>query len=68
MIRQAEGNLTGHGLRERVELVPGDLFGELNANADVYVLKNVLHDWDDATCTRILRRCEPPCPQVLASS
>ena len=55
MIAQAEVNLTRHGLRDRVELVAGDLFGELSAEANVYVLKNVLHDWDDETCARILR-------------
>jgi hypothetical protein len=55
MMPLADENLTQHGLRGRVELIPGDLFGELSAEADVYVLKNVLHDWDDATCIRILR-------------
>jgi hypothetical protein len=39
---------------DRVELVEGDLFGELHADADVYLLKNILHDWDDATSARIL--------------
>lgn len=52
---EAEANLAARGVRKRVELVEGDLFGSLDAPpADVYVLKNILHDWDDPTSARIL--------------
>ena len=54
MLREAETHLRERGVLERVELVEGDLFGALSAPADVYVLKNILHDWDDATSARIL--------------
>jgi hypothetical protein len=27
------------------------------AGADLYLLKSVLHNWDDASCVRILARC-----------
>jgi precorrin-6B methylase 2 len=54
VLAEAERHLASRGVRDRVELVEGDLFGEVRAEADVYVLKNVLHDWDDATCARIL--------------
>jgi hypothetical protein len=35
----------------------GDFFAGVPAGADAYLLKNVLHDWDDATCARILHNC-----------
>jgi hypothetical protein len=55
VLKEAEAVLSGRGVRERVELVEGDLFGELpTVGADVYVLKNILHDWDDPTSLRIL--------------
>jgi O-methyltransferase len=54
VLAEADKYLTERGVRDRVELVEGDLFGELHADADVYVLKNVLHDWDDATSARII--------------
>lgn len=54
VLAEAERHLTSRGVRDRVELVEGDLFGEISAHADVYVLKNILHDWDDETCARIL--------------
>jgi hypothetical protein len=54
VLREAEKHLSSRGVLDRVELVEGDLFGELRADADVYLLKNILHDWDDATSARIL--------------
>jgi hypothetical protein len=47
--------LSSRGLDGRVELIEGDLFSTIDVAADVYVLKNVLHDWDDARCHTILR-------------
>jgi len=44
------------GLADRVELTEGDIFRGICASADIYLLKWVLHDWDDATCQAILRR------------
>ena len=37
----------------RVSLVGGDFFHSVPA-ADLYLLKQILHDWDDAQCVRIL--------------
>jgi hypothetical protein len=54
VLREAEEHLRSRGVLDRVELVEGDLFGSLHAEADVYLLKNILHDWDDPTSARIL--------------
>jgi len=54
VLAEADAHLTARGVRDRVDLVAGDLLGTIEARADVYVLKNVLHDWDDATSARIL--------------
>jgi len=54
VLAEADDHLTRRGLRERVELIEGDLFGDIEAEADVYLLKNILHDWDEPTCARIL--------------
>jgi hypothetical protein len=54
VLSEAEGHLGRHGVRDRVELIAGSLFAPLEARADVYVVKNILHDWDDRTSARIL--------------
>ena len=47
------------GVADRVELVAGSFFdaGSVPRGADTYVLKYVLHDWDDERCIAILRNC-----------
>jgi hypothetical protein len=43
-----------HGVADRCELLPGDMFAPQAHQANVWVLKQVLHDWDDDTCVTIL--------------
>lgn len=45
------------GLAERCELVEGDFFQSVPKGADAYVLKRILHDWNDETCVSLLRHC-----------
>jgi hypothetical protein len=43
-------------LSDRVSVAAGDFF-EAVPEADFYLLKWILHDWDDAACVRILANC-----------
>lgn len=54
VLAEADAWLASQGLRERVELRQGNIFEHVDAHADVYVLKDVLHDWDDSRCERII--------------
>ena len=45
------------GLSARCEVMCGDFFRSVPAGCDAYILKHVLHDWDDARCETILSRC-----------
>jgi predicted O-methyltransferase YrrM len=45
------------GLSERCEAIGGDFFASVPDGHDAYVLKYVLHDWDDAECIAILSSC-----------
>lgn len=47
--------LRSRGVADRVELTPGSFFHSVPPGADAYVLKNILHDWDDEHCRSILR-------------
>ena len=44
-------------LADRSQVLAGDFFEQVPARADCYLLANVLHDWDDARATKILRHC-----------
>ena len=45
------------GIAERARTVAGDFFDEAPAGADLYVMKSVLHNWDDTDAERILSTC-----------
>ncbi|HEX4338463.1 MAG TPA: methyltransferase [Polyangiaceae bacterium] len=54
VIESARDLLTARGVADRVELVPGNFFEQVPTGCDAYIMKNILHDWDDATCKKIL--------------
>lgn len=54
VLAEAKGYLDAEGVLSRVTLVEGDLMVDDLPPADWYLLKWVLHDWDDATCVRLL--------------
>jgi hypothetical protein len=41
-------------LKERWSLQSGDFFCSVPAGADCYLLKNILHDWGDSGCAKLL--------------
>jgi hypothetical protein len=45
------------GVAERCQIAAGSFFESVPAGADAYLLKNIVHDWDDETAIAILRRC-----------
>jgi len=45
------------GVSDRCKVLTGDFFEGLPGGADAYVVKNVIHDWDDAGAQRILENC-----------
>ena len=58
------------GLASRCEVVAGDFFEAVPKGGDAYLLKHVIHDWDDEQAARILRNChrvmKPPAKLLIA--
>lgn len=52
--RQTFANL---GLSDRCQTVGGDFFNSVPAGADAYVMRHIIHDWQDGEAVRILRNC-----------
>ncbi|CAN7377555.1 hypothetical protein LJR230_002166 [Trinickia sp. LjRoot230] len=42
---------------ERCEIVACDFFDHVPRGADAYVLSQIVHDWDDTSALKILRKC-----------
>jgi hypothetical protein len=57
VVPQAEEAARSLGLQDRVTAVCGDFLESVPADGDLYLLRYVLHDWDDETDIRILRNC-----------
>ena len=53
----AGSRIASAGLADRCEHATGDFFQAVPANADLYVLKRILHDWDDEACVILLSNC-----------
>jgi hypothetical protein len=56
VIGGARAAMEAHGYASRCEIVGGDFFASVPAG-DVYLLKQILHDWDDDQSIRILQNC-----------
>jgi hypothetical protein len=52
-VAHAEHEIERAGLQDRLSAVAGDFF-ERVPEADLYLLRYILHDWDDESCNRIL--------------
>jgi hypothetical protein len=53
----ARSQIAAAGLSGRCQAVGGDAFVAVPAGADAYVLKGVIHDWEDKEAVAILRTC-----------
>ncbi len=55
VVERAREHVRRDGLADRCEVMGGDFFDVLPRHADAYILKNVLHNWDDSQAAAILR-------------
>jgi O-methyltransferase domain/Dimerisation domain len=57
VVDQADTRLRTMGVRGRCEVVAGDFFKEIPAGGDAYILKDIVHDWDDERAIDVLTNC-----------
>ena len=57
VIASADQALRSPELGERCQLVAGNFLDSVPAGGDLYLMKVILHDWDDRTSIEILRTC-----------
>jgi hypothetical protein len=57
VISGARDRLESAGISDRCEAIAGDFFKAVPAGGDAYVLKWIIHDWNDEQATTILKNC-----------
>lgn len=57
VVERAEKQIESAGLTNRCELVGGDFFDAVPNGANAYMMRHIIHDWDDDKSLRILRNC-----------
>jgi hypothetical protein len=68
VVERARPVLQAAGLAERCTAVGGNFFESVPAGGDVYLMRHIIHDWDDEQCRTILRHCRtvvPPTGRLL---
>lgn len=58
--------LRQHGFADRGDAVGGSFFESVPDGADAYLLKNIVHDWEDAEALLLLRTCAAAAPAGAA--
>lgn len=61
VIEGASPILESKGVADRCELVGGSFFDRIPEGADGYMMKHILHDWNDEDSIRILRNIHAAC-------
>jgi hypothetical protein len=52
---RARAEINAAGLSNRCQIVSGSFFESVPPGADVYLMRHIIHDWDDDKCATILR-------------
>ncbi len=68
VVERAAQQIAAQGLTDRCRTVAGSFFDDVPAGADAYLLRHVIHDWDDdqsQTILKAVRRAIPPEGKLL---
>jgi hypothetical protein len=57
VVERARANLEAAGLAGRCATAGGSFFESVPPGGDAYLLRHIIHDWDDAEALAILRNC-----------
>jgi hypothetical protein len=60
--KQAEAFFKSAGVAARCEVISGDMFVSIPEDRDAYIMKTVIHDWQDEQAQALLKKCEAAMP------
>jgi hypothetical protein len=63
VIERAKPFIEAEGVLERCQLATGNFFESVPEGGDAYILKHIIHDWDDERAIAILKQCHKVMPE-----
>lgn len=57
VIERSRPNIAAAGLADRCQCLAGSFFEKVPEGADAYLMRHIIHDWDDAESIAILKNC-----------
>jgi hypothetical protein len=57
IVADARKLLTDYGVINRCETIGGNFFDSVPKGADAYMMKHIIHDWNDEQCITLLKNC-----------
>ncbi|MGQ0633492.1 MAG: methyltransferase [Planctomycetaceae bacterium] len=57
VVERSRANFAAAGLAARCRCLPGSFFEHVPPGADAYLMRHIIHDWDDAEAVAILKNC-----------
>jgi hypothetical protein len=57
VVADAKATFADANLGDRLSIEGGSFFESIPVRADAYMMKHIIHDWDDSRATTILRNC-----------
>jgi hypothetical protein len=55
VVERARANIETAGMKDRCQVIGGSFFESVPGGADAYLLRHIIHDWDDEKSARILQ-------------
>jgi hypothetical protein len=68
VIERARASIKAAGSENRCTLTGGNFFESVPSGGDAYLMRHIIHDWNDEQCRTILRNCRkavPPSGKLL---
>jgi hypothetical protein len=62
VVERSRERVEAAGLLDRCQLIGGNFFESVPEGADAYLMRHIIHDWDDEKSLTILRNCHAVMP------
>jgi ubiquinone/menaquinone biosynthesis C-methylase UbiE len=62
VVARAKPRLEAAGVADRCQIIAGNFFESVPKGADTYLMRHIIHDWDEARCIQILKHVRAVLP------